>query len=74
MKKNCRLIGYRMMAGLKQKDIAKVIGVKESTYAAKETGRGVFKEQEMQTIYEVLKKDLASVKPDLKITDIFFNQ
>lgn len=74
MKKNYRLIGYRTMAGLCQKDIAKAIGIKESTYAAKETGRGVFKEKEMLKIYQLLKEHLVDVKPDLKITDIFFNQ
>jgi len=73
MKKNKRLIGYRTMAGLFQKDIAKKIGIKESTYAAKESGRGVFKEVEMLKIYNILKDNLKDIKPDLKITDIFFN-
>lgn len=74
MNKNKKLIGYRKMAGLTQRDMALMVGMTQTTYSRKENGKADFTEKEMNDIYNVISKILMDENPDLKITDIFFNQ
>lgn len=71
-KKNKRLIGYRKMANLSQKDMALLCDMTQTTYSRKESGKADFTEKEMNQIYNVLMRVLEHEKPDLKIIDIFF--
>lgn len=62
--------GYRRMAGLTQKEMAQKLKISEGTYRNKEKGRTFFKNNEMKTFYELVRKENGSVN----ISDIFFNQ
>lgn len=73
-KKNKKLISLRRMAGFSQKDISSIIGVTQATYSRKENGTAAFDEKEMIAIHDVLHKSLNTYFPELKITDIFFEQ
>ncbi len=61
--------GYRNMVGMKQSDMANVIGVSRQSYWNKETGRTAFSDREKALFRDEVKK----VLPEIKIDDIFFN-
>lgn len=62
--------GYRNMVGMKQSEMAEVIGVSRQAYWNKETGRTAFSDREKELFRDEVKK----VLPEIKIDDIFFNQ
>lgn len=51
---NRNLIGYRNMMGFKQSELAKQIGIGETTYWRKENGINDFTQTEMEKITSVL--------------------
>lgn len=61
--------GYRNMVGMKQSEMAEIIGVSRQAYWNKETGRTPFSDKEKELFREEIKK----VIPEIKIDDIFFN-
>ena len=63
-RQNLKLKSLRVEHGLKQADIAKVIGISETTYNRKENGITEFTENEIIRICDIFKKDP---------TEIFFN-
>lgn len=71
-KKNKKLVSYRNLAGITQKDMSIIVGMTQTTYSRKENGKADFTEKEMNDIFSVLSKALQYEKPDLKITDVFF--
>lgn len=73
MGKNSKLIGYRKMAGLTQQDMANYLGINRATYFRKEQGKMAFTEKEILDVYKVLSKELRQTVPELKLSDIFFN-
>lgn len=68
-KANFKLKGLRAEHNLKQSDIAKKIGIAESTYNRKENGYADFSETEMCKISKIFKKDPAFIFFD----NIFFD-
>ena len=61
--------GYRKMAGLTQKKMARELGISEGTYRNKEKGRTFFKNNEMKTFFELVKRENSTVT----INEIFFD-
>ena len=71
MKKHNKLIGYRKMCELTQKEMAKVIGILTAQgYGAKEIGKVPFTADEMQAIQTVLNSRLGL---QLTIDELFFS-
>nr|WP_123053108.1 helix-turn-helix transcriptional regulator [Clostridium sp. JN-1] len=66
-KANFKLKGLRVEHNLKQSDIAKKIGIAESTYNRKENGYTDFSATEMYKISKVFKKDPAFIFFDNKV-------
>ena len=62
------VVGYRKMAGLTQKDMARRLNISEGTYRNKEKGKTSFKEKEIKKFYELVSKE----NPSVNIEDIFF--
>ncbi|APM40517.1 transcriptional regulator [Clostridium kluyveri] len=60
-KANFKLKGLRVENNLKQSDIARKIGISESTYNRKENGYADFSESEMYKISKIFKKDPAFI-------------
>jgi DNA-binding XRE family transcriptional regulator len=58
---NFQLKGLRAACNLKQSDIARELGISESTYNRKENGYADFSETEMWKISKLLKKDPESI-------------
>lgn len=63
-----KLKGYRVMAGFTQKEMAEALGIKISSYNAKELGKTKISIAESKKIYEFIKKKL----PNINFEDIFF--
>ena len=59
---------YRLFSGFTQKDIASKLGMKLSTYQAKEQGRSSFTDAEKIEIKALISYQV----PDVTIDDIFF--
>lgn len=71
VKKYNKLIGYRKMCGMTQKDMANVIGVSTAQgYGSKEIGKVPFTADEMQAIQNVLNSRLGL---RLTIDELFFS-
>lgn len=64
-----KILGYRKMLSLTQKEMAEKLGLSEGQYRAKEKGYYDFSESEMMKFYKVVHEK----NNDVKITDIFFN-
>lgn len=56
------------MMGLSQKEMSKILGIAESTYRQKETGKSNFKDTEIEKFMMHIK----SIDPNINIKDIFF--
>lgn len=65
---NNRLVAYRKMLGITQKQMADRIGKSLTTYNHKETGKVEFNQKEMIAITDVLKVDL----PNITVDEIFY--
>lgn len=63
-----KLKGYRVMAGLTQKDMAEALGINVSSYSAKEIGKAKISIDESKKLYEFIKNKL----PNVNFEDIFF--
>lgn len=63
-----KLKGYRVMAGYNQKEMAEALGIKTSSYNAKELGKTNISIAESKKLYEFIKKKL----PNVNFEDIFF--
>ncbi|PKG22726.1 helix-turn-helix transcriptional regulator [Niallia nealsonii] len=63
-----RIVGYRKMIGLTQKEMAKRLNISEGTYRNKEKGKVSFKDGEMKILFDLVNKEL----PGVTINDIFF--
>jgi DNA-binding XRE family transcriptional regulator len=63
-----RIVGYRKMIGLTQKEMAKKLGISEGTYRNKEKGKVSFKDGEIRIFFDLVHK----VIPEVTINDIFF--
>lgn len=59
---------YRMFFGLTQKEISNLLGMKLSTYRAKEQGVSSFSDLEKEKIRDLFSKE----KPEITIDEIFF--
>ncbi|AGK97367.1 putative transcriptional regulator [Clostridium pasteurianum BC1] len=66
---NFKLKGLRASCNLKQSDIAKELGISESTYNRKENGYADFSETEMWQISKILNKEPESIF----FSNIFFD-
>lgn len=66
---NFKLKGVRTSCNLKQSDIAKKLGISESTYNRKENGYADFSETEMWQISRILNKEPESIF----FSNIFFD-
>ncbi len=62
--------GYRMISGLTQREMAKILDIEEVTYRLKEKGKSEFKRSEMIAFTKEVKKML----PKITVQDIFFNE
>lgn len=62
------IAGYRHMMGMRQQDAANLLGISRQAYWNKETGRTPFTDQEKILFW----KEVAKIKPDISISDIFF--
>lgn len=62
------IAGYRVMAGLTQKEMAELFNVSKQTYWSKEVGRSSFSDKEKVIFLEEVRK----VVPNIRIDDIFF--
>lgn len=60
--------GYRKMAGLTQKEMAKKLNISEGTYRNKEKGKSFFKTNEIETFWNLVNER----NPNIEIKDIFF--
>ena len=63
-----KLKGYRVMAGLTQKDMAEALGISSSAYNQKENGTININIDESKKLYEFIKEKL----PAINFEDIFF--
>lgn len=63
-----KVVGYRKMLSMTQKDMAEKLGLSEGQYRAKEKGKYPFRDYEMQKFHDVVREKIKNVK----ITDIFF--
>lgn len=59
---------YRLFFGLTQKEISNLLGMKLSTYRAKEQGISSFSDLEKEKIRDLFSKE----KPEITIDEIFF--
>lgn len=64
-----KLKGYRVMAGLTQKDMAEALGISKISYVQKENDKGTFNINEVKKIIEILNSKLDKV---VNTEDIFF--
>lgn len=65
----------RVMCGLRQEDLANLIGQAQSNYAAKENGQVAFSLEEGLKIHKEINKVLISKgRPTLTMEDLFFRQ
>ena len=65
---NRNLIGYRKIVGLTQKEIAKQIGIGETSYCHKERGQTDFTQTEMEKIVDLFQ----SLGYELMMNYLFF--
>ena len=63
-----KIVGYRKMTGLTQKEMAKKLSISEGTYRNKEKGKVSFKDGEMKVFFDLVHKEIRTVT----INDIFF--
>lgn len=63
-----KLKGYRVMAGLTQKDMAEALGISPSAYNQKENGTININIDESKKLYEFIRNKL----PNVNFEDIFF--
>lgn len=61
--------GYRSMLKLSQKDMARQLGISQTAYRNKESGKVDFKDREKVEILKILRPFF----PEVTIEDIFFN-
>ena len=64
-----KILGYRKMLSMTQKEMADKLGLSEGQYRAKEKGRYDFSRDEMQKFYDLVSEKLN----DVEISDIFFS-
>lgn len=64
-----KLKGYRVMAGLTQKDMAEALGISLKSFHEKENGLVEFTLTEAKNIVEILNSKIK----DIKFTDIFLD-
>lgn len=64
-----KLAGYRVMLGLTQEDMGKLLGMSKQQYNPKELGKISFNDSEKLKI----KKILSSHFPNITIDELFFN-
>lgn len=65
---NHKLVAYRKLLNLKQKEVADVIGINSATFSQKERGTRDFTQSEMIAITELFQSKI----PDITMHDIFF--
>lgn len=65
---NKKLLGYRKMLGLTQKQMADLSDMCLTTYNFKEQGKADFTQTEMEKITEIIKEKF----PDVTMDEIFF--
>ena len=63
-----KIVGYRKMLSMTQKEMAEKLDLSEGQYRAKEKGYYDFSRGEMQKFYDMVHDKLGGVE----ITDIFF--
>ncbi|MGO2099619.1 helix-turn-helix transcriptional regulator [Vagococcus salmoninarum] len=68
MCQNKKVLGYRNMLGLKQKDMASLLSISRQAYSEKERGNIPFKDSEKQLI----KNMVAKIEPKVTIDKLFF--
>ena len=64
-----KVVGYRKMLSMTQKEMADKLGLSEGQYRAKEKGRYDFSREEMKKFHSIVNQKLT----DVGIVDIFFN-
>lgn len=64
-----KILGYRKMLSMTQKEMGSALGLSEGQYRAKEKGYYDFSKTEMEKFYNLVK----SKQLNIKIEDIFFN-
>lgn len=64
-----RIAGYRTMAGLTQKEMAKELDMSYMGYRNKELGKSEFKRDEMSKFTEIVKRAI----PEITAQEIFFD-
>ncbi|MGH1803397.1 helix-turn-helix transcriptional regulator [Enterococcus gallinarum] len=63
-----KIVGYRKMVSMTQKEMAACLGISENQYRAKEKGRYDFTKSEMGKFCSIIQKSISSVN----VQDIFF--
>lgn len=63
-----KVLGYRKMVSMTQKQMANCIGISENQYRAKEKNRYEFTKREMELFCEAIKRSI----PNITIEEIFF--
>lgn len=63
-----KILGYRKMLSMTQKEMADKLGLSEGQYRAKEKGYYDFSKTEMEKFYDLVHEKVREVE----ITDIFF--
>ncbi|WP_265460079.1 helix-turn-helix transcriptional regulator [Enterococcus sp. HY326] len=64
-----KVAGYRVMVGMKQKEMATILNISRQAYSEKERGNIPFKDSEK----EIMKEKFKLVNPNVTIDEIFFN-
>ena len=64
-----RIVGYRKMLGLNQKEMAEKLNISVQSYSKKELGKTAFKDTEKVLI----KKMLEPIFPQITIDEIFYH-
>lgn len=64
-----KIVGYRKMLAMTQKEMASKLGLSEGQYRAKEKGYYDFSKTEMEKFYDLVHEKVHGVE----IADIFFN-
>lgn len=67
---NYKLLGYRRVVGLTQKEMSALIGIGSTSYSLKESGKRDFTQTEMENIIKVFRKN----GKDFKMDEIFFRE